>query len=128
MARQFTIAEANALLPRLLPMVEQLMPAWERLRAARPRVEALSETRPALDLGGGLLGQAALDTITVQDAVSRLQRLGVVLRDPGEGLLDFPAERDGERIYLCWRYPEERVAFWHPVHAGYSARRPLGAD
>lgn len=128
MARQFTVAEANALLPRLLPTVEQLMPAWARLRAARPEIEAVSETRPALDLGGALLGQAALDTITVQDAVSRLQQLGVVVRDPGDGLLDFPAVRDGERIYLCWRYPEQRVAYWHPVHAGYSGRRPLGSE
>lgn len=128
MARRFTVAEANALLPRLLPTIEQLMPAWQRLRAARADVEAVADSRPAGDLGGGLLGQAALDTITVQDAVSRLQRLGVVVRDPEEGLLDFPADRDGERIYLCWRYPEPRVAYWHPVHAGFSGRRPLGSE
>jgi hypothetical protein len=128
MGRQFTAAEANALLPRLVPLVEQLMPAWTRLRAARREVEARIGERPDGDLGGGLLGQAAQDTITVQDAVAALQRLGAVVRDPGSGLLDFPAERQGERIYLCWRYPEPRVAFWHSVHAGYGGRQPLDAD
>ncbi len=38
---------------------------------------------------------------------------GILLRDPETGLVDFPAERDGERVFLCWRLGEDRVAFFH---------------
>jgi hypothetical protein len=127
MSRRFTVAQANALLPQLVPTVEQLMGAWQRLRAARPDVEQLMAEHVHGDPGGELLSQVALDTITVQDAVDAIQAQGVVVRDPAAGLLDFPAERDGERIYLCWCYPESRVAYWHSVHGGYGGRHPLGS-
>jgi hypothetical protein len=128
MRHYFTVAEANALLPRVVPLVEQLMTAWNRLRASRDEVEALSDGRTRDDLGGGVLSQAAGDTITVQDAVDAIQALGVVVRDPGTGLLDFPAQRDGVEVYLCWHHPETRVAYWHPVHSGFSGRQPLDVD
>jgi hypothetical protein len=128
MGRRFTVGQANALLPDLVPTVEQLMVAWRRLRAARPEVDAALARRAHGELGGDLLSLAALDTITVQDAVAAIQARGVVVRDPAVGLLDFPAERDGERIYLCWRYPEPRVAYWHSIHGGYGGRRPLSPE
>ena len=34
---------------------------------------------------------------------------GILLRDPETGLVDFPAEREGERVFLCWRLGEETV-------------------
>jgi hypothetical protein len=126
--QDFTVAEANRLLPRLVPIVEQLMPAWQRLREARPAVAAVVDARPHGDLGGGVMARAAADTIAVQDALDAIQALGVVVRDPAVGLLDFPAERHGERVYLCWRYPEPRVAHWHSIHGGFAGRQPLDAD
>ncbi len=128
MYRRFTVAEANDLLPRIEPRVERLMLAWRRLRDARPDVAAVVATRPHGDLGGGILSQAAADTIAVHDEVAAIRALGVVVRDPGLGLLDFPAERDGETIYLCWQHPEPAVAFWHPVHDGFAGRRPLDVE
>ena len=76
MRRRFTVAEANALLPRLRPQVERLMAAWARLRAAQAEVAAAIEARPHGDLGGGLLAQAAGDTIAVQDALAALRPSG----------------------------------------------------
>jgi hypothetical protein len=38
--------------------------------------------------------------------------------------VDFPAERDGERVFLCWKLGEETVAFFHGEHGGYANRRP----
>jgi hypothetical protein len=49
----------------------------------------------------------------------------VVVRDPSTGLVDFPAERDGEPVYLCWRLGEDEVAHWHDRDSGFSSRQPL---
>jgi hypothetical protein len=39
--------------------------------------------------------------------------------------VDFPGEREGERVWLCWLAGEERVGHWHPLDTGFSGRRPL---
>jgi hypothetical protein len=39
--------------------------------------------------------------------------------------VDFPAERDGRPVYLCWRLGEPSVQFWHEIDAGFVGRRPL---
>ena len=42
-----------------------------------------------------------------------------------EGLVDFPSERSGEDVLLCWRVGEERVAFWHGLDEGFAGRKPV---
>jgi hypothetical protein len=54
-----------------------------------------------------------------------LARRGILLRDPETGLVDFPAEHEGRRVFLCWRLGEERVAWYHDEETGFSGRRPL---
>jgi hypothetical protein len=52
---------------------------------------------------------------------------GVELKDPRLGLVDFPAVRGSEVVYLCWREGEPEVTHWHPMTTGYGDRRPLDA-
>jgi len=42
-----------------------------------------------------------------------------------EQRVDFPAQRDGEEVLLCWRLGEEEIGFWHGLEEGFSGRRPL---
>jgi hypothetical protein len=57
--------------------------------------------------------------------VSALSDLGVVVKDASSGLVDFPSERDGETVLLCWQLGEERVAFWHGTDDGFAGRQPI---
>ena len=125
MPRYFTVAEANALLPVLRPQVERLMRAWRRLSAVHEQVVALLERKPRDDLGGPPLSLAAAELVRVQNAMVAIQSLGVELKDPATGLLDFLALRDGVEVYLCWRYNEPRVGFWHTTETGFAGRQPL---
>lgn len=54
-----------------------------------------------------------------------LDALGIELKDPRLGLVDFPSETNGRRIVLCWRLGERDVQYWHEVDAGYAGRQPL---
>jgi hypothetical protein len=125
MPRYFTVAEANALLPVLRPQVEQLMRTWRRLSETHDQVLAILESKPRDDVGGGVLAQAAADIIRAQDTMMSIHALGAELKDPATGLLDFPALRNGIVVYLCWRYGEPRVAFWHPIETGFAGRQPI---
>jgi hypothetical protein len=125
MPRYFTVAEANALLPLLLPHVRRLIAAWQHLSAVQGEAITLLERRPRDDLGGPPLSTAAAAIVRAQTAMVAIQAYGVELKDPATGLLDFPALRDGAEIYLCWRYGEPRVQFWHPIETGFAGRQPL---
>jgi len=57
--------------------------------------------------------------------VERLETLGVILRDVGMGLIDFPAIVAETEFYLCWRLGEDSIQFWHSVDEGFGGRKPL---
>ena len=67
-------------------------------------------------------------TAELAEAASELEDLGVEFKGIDLGLVDFPTMMDGELAYLCWRYGEERIAFWHSPDGGYAGRRSLGRD
>jgi len=39
------------------------------------------------------------------------------------GLIDFVGLRDGREVYLCWKYGEDSIQFWHEIEAGFQGRR-----
>jgi hypothetical protein len=76
--------------------------------------------------GGGRTGsEYGVEAYNLYLAVEGIRELGVILKDLDMGLLDFPHEREGRVVFLCWHPPEERVAFWHEIEAGYAGRQPL---
>ena len=50
---------------------------------------------------------------------------GVELKDYFAGLVDFPSRREGRVVYLCWRFGEPAVAYWHELEAGFAGRQKL---
>jgi hypothetical protein len=67
----------------------------------------------------------------VKDLMAKIQELedlGVKLRDIDTGLLDFPAKKFGEVVYLCWKYGESSVEFWHTQNEGFASRKQINAQ
>lgn len=54
-----------------------------------------------------------------------LTSLGVEMKDPEIGLVDFPARLDGRVVYLCWKLGEETIDHWHELTTGFSGREPV---
>jgi hypothetical protein len=121
--RHFTIEEANALLDGLTPLLRELKEASELLTDAETHA-LLAESAPANGGGapGRQVGEAFLEVRTLLLAV---QESGIVVRDIDRGLIDFPAVREGEEIYLCWELGEASISWWHPLDGGYRGRQPL---
>jgi hypothetical protein len=134
--RVFTPAEIDALIPRLTELVaEQLrrQSAVEECLAELARVAGgLPPTiEPTSDDGPELvrLKQALAQRIkTYDDGWLDVQAMGAVVKDAQIGLLDFYGTVDGRLVWLCWRYGEESLRYWHELDAGYSARRPLRSE
>lgn len=119
--RRFTIEEANELLPTLVPLLQELRDAQEVMEQ---RHGSVMESIPGN--GGGEAGVEFLDAARTAARCNRvIDELGILVRDPASGLVDFPAERDGDEIYLCWRLGEDAVEFWHATDSGFAGRQPL---
>ena len=57
--------------------------------------------------------------------VERIHAAGAQVKDLASGLLDFPFERAGETVLLCWRVGEDEIRFWHGIEEGFAGRKPL---
>lgn len=120
----FTVAEANALLPTLKEMLEDVSLHLAAVREKAPHMEPV--LRASSTNGGGRVGsEYGVEAYNLYVAIERIRELGVVIKDLNTGLLDFPHERDGRVVFLCWHPPEERVEYWHELEAGYAGRKPL---
>ena len=124
----FTLEEANAALPRLSILMERLQRAALSLHEELRSLAAESETDLAALSTEELLRQrpaARSLAEELESVVDEIQATGVVLKDIQLGLIDFPSEREGEVVYLCWQFGEPEVAFWHRMEDGFAGRQPL---
>ena len=119
--RVFTVEEADAELEELRERLPRLREARDALIASSRRIsDAVASD------GGGIAGS---EWFSYQEALKTevlfLADHGILLRDPDIGLVDFPAEREGRRVYLCWKLGEDRVGWYHEATGGFGGRRPL---
>lgn len=121
--RHFTREQADALLPKLEPILLDLREAKDQLTDEQAH-GLLSDAAPGN--GGGEPGhQVGSAFLEVRRLLDTLEEAGIVVRDIDRGLVDFPARMDGREVYLCWELGEDSVAHWHELEAGYGGRRPL---
>lgn len=129
MARYFGIDEANARLADVRPLLEQLKADRDRVAGLQPEVQRGRDTNGSAEHAEQLARQEQELRQTVrrmQQAVKQIDDWGVILRDIGSGLIDFPALAMGRPIWLCWRLGEgDRIDWWHEANTGFDSRQPL---
>src|SRR5262249_43625903 len=127
----FTPSQANQALPLVRAIVRDIADLARDLRERHERVERL------LRNGASGLGQAYQEELQqlhselqgqqeqMREYIQELSDLGVELKDPNRGLVDFPAWINDHEVYLCWRLGEPQVNYWHELEAGFAGRRKL---
>lgn len=133
-SKQFTIASANRTLPLVRAIVSDIVELYKdvadrerRLRELRPRKRVLSR----IPIPKSLSRFALISNVMwekLQGFVNELHEIGVVFKDPVQGLVDFPARLNGDDVYLCWKLGESEVQFWHSLESGYAGRQPLNTS
>jgi hypothetical protein len=134
--RVFTISEVNALIPTLSALVGQQLRQQSDIEHGLAELTRLSGVTPES------LEPSSSDAVEVSklktDLHSRIERyeagwarvqtLGGVIKDPQIGLVDFYGSIGGKLVWLCWRYGEESLGYYHELESGYPGRRPLTSD
>jgi hypothetical protein len=128
--RLFTIEEANATLPLVRAIAEDMSQLAREVVERRQRLATLQQfRRKGKDVYSDELAEVEAelegDMTRLNEYVEELRELGVEAKNGVEGLVDFPCEMDGRIVYLCWKLDEPEVRFWHELDAGFAGRQPL---
>ena len=121
----FTIDEANAMLPDLRKKLERIQKLYAEIGEMRELARAAAA---ASEFGGGMEGGSGYvrSLYEIGKITTEINEAGVQLKDYTRGLIDFPAQRGGRIVLLCWQLGEgDEIEWWHATDAGFARRQPL---
>ena len=122
--KHFTIEEAESWLPRLRLRFAEI---HEALTVAHEELATLRRVLTHRGNGGGIdVPRYFSSDAVLERALGEIQGAGIVLQDVTRGLVDFPHQRDGREVFLCWELSDpDRLEWFHEVHAGFAGRQRL---
>lgn len=123
-ARYFTIEEANELLPEISALMEKLQARRANVIGSRQQMTEMLSKGPS-DVGGPAASALVQDFIAIEALAQRIRAYGCIIKDLNTGLIDFLSKRGDREVYLCWRFGEPQVAFYHDLHSGFAGRQPV---
>jgi hypothetical protein len=129
--RHFTLEQANAALLEVRPLAERMVAHRQEVATLLSRRAGLTTTIAGNggDLDPGELARVeaeiAEEAKGVAKCVNQIHGLGAQVKDADEGLIDFPALREGEEVLLCWKLGEDEIGFWHGLEDGFGGRRSV---
>ncbi len=121
----FTISSANKILPEVIKKYKHVLSCKDEVLKTEQQIEV------SMTSGGKFeeyvkLKQGLNSKITkFYAAIEELENTGVVVKSIDEGLLDFPAKRFDEEVWLCWKEGEQEIKFWHEKDSGFMGRKPI---
>ncbi|MBI5932683.1 MAG: DUF2203 domain-containing protein [Chloroflexi bacterium] len=122
MPHYFTFREANETLTIVRPMIRELMEISERIRIHQPELWAVAQAT-AGNGGNPALSKILPDFDRLDYLLHQINDMGIEVKDLSAGLIDFPALYEDRIVYLCWKFGEDRVQFWHELESGFSGRK-----
>ena len=121
--RLYTVEEANRTILEVQPLLERIREAV--LKLTEEKTLAAVREKASHNGGGELVQELSKKARVMEDDVQKIQSLGIILRDPSIGLIDF-LHRRSEVVCLCWKLGEGKsVQWWHPMETGIAGRQRL---
>jgi len=121
----FTLNDANHILPDVIKKFEFALAKKNEVSKLEQDIQLNLASDTSFERYV-LLKQKLNSAITMfYEAVEMLENTGVVVKSIDQGLLDFPSKRFDEEVWLCWKYGETEIKFWHEKDSGFMGRKPI---
>lgn len=126
-AKYFTLNEAETLLPVVSRKMQVIRALKRQTDDKIARWQAPSSPIGVQSPVEEVLMKSQINFIVAQinREIEALHGLGCLMKDIDQGLVDFPTRMDGNVCFLCWRFGEKRIGFWHGTTEGASNRKPI---
>ncbi len=124
----FSIVQANEILPTVIKKLE--FGSAKKNELAKIEQQLQTGLSDANNFEESVTIKRQLNTVVTKfyQALEDLENTGVVVKSIEEGLLDFPSKRFDEEIWLCWKYGEKEIKFWHEKDSGFQGRKPISVS
>ncbi len=121
----FTTNQANDALPDVIKKFEYALAKNTEVRKIEKELQVSLSTTNSFELYVNLKQKLNSSITKFYESVEILENTGVVVKSIEQGLLDFPSKRFDEEVWLCWKYGETEIKFWHEKDSGFSGRKPI---
>jgi len=121
----FKLEEARKTLPLVSRIVSDIVEMTDGMKEAYLEIRQAAEDGASRDRLEEIQDRLHALADERTGFIEELASLGVELKDPNIGLVDFPARLEDRVVYLCWRLGEESIDHWHELTGGFSAREPV---
>ena len=124
----FSVNDANKILPIVIKKFNYAKKA--KAEVVKMKQQLTSEMTPTISLEEYTINKRKLNSSITKfyQSIEDLENTGVSLKGLDEGLLDFPAKRFDEEIWLCWKEGETEIKFWHEKDSGFMGRKPISVS
>jgi hypothetical protein len=122
------VNDANEILPLVIKKFNYAKKA--KAEVMKMEQQLTSEIIPTTSLEEYTINKRKLNSSITKfyQSIENLENTGVSLKGLDEGLLDFPAKRFDEEIWLCWKEGETEIKFWHEKDTGFMGRKPISVS
>jgi len=128
MTTYFSITDANKILPTVIKKFNYSKTLKNEIITIEQQIGSDSTSKTSM-VDYTILKQKLNRKVTeFYQSIEDLESLGVVLKGLEQGLLDFPAKRFDEEIWLCWKEGETEIKFWHEKNSGFMGRKPISVS
>jgi len=124
----FSIDQANEILPTVIEKFEFVSAKKNELVKIEQQLQISLSDANNFEEYVTIKRQLNTAVTKFYQALEDLENTGVVVKSIEEGLLDFPSKRFDEEIWLCWKYGEKEIKFWHEKDSGFQGRKPISVS
>jgi hypothetical protein len=124
----FSIVQANEILPTVIKKFEFVSAKKNELVKIEQQLQISLSDANNFEEYVTIKRQLNTAVTKFYQALEDLENTGVVVKSIEEGLLDFPSKRFDEEIWLCWKYGEKEIKFWHEKDSGFQGRKPISVS
>ncbi len=121
----FTANEANRALPDVIKKFEYALAKNIEVKKIEQELQISMSATNSFESYVNIKQKLNSAITKFYESVETLEDTGVVVKNIEQGLLDFPSKRFDEEVWLCWKYGETEIKFWHEKDSGFMGRKPI---
>jgi len=132
--KTFSLEEAQETLKKVKPRVEEVVEINRTIQYTSKDMETLFDIwgdsvmekgNPDNGLYLNMIEKGDMLADEMKNRLSEIEEVGCHVKDLKLGLIDFPFDHEGRRVFLCWKLGEDKIKYWHDAHAGFTGRKHI---
>ena len=128
MSTYFTLVGANEALPKVIEKFKKVVENKKLVVEIEKQLQSSLSENSNFDKYVQMKQKLNSTVSKFYQSIEELEETGVMLKGIDEGLLDFPSKRFDQEVWLCWKYGETEIKFWHEKDVGFSGRKPISVS